>query len=215
MTTGIRIADRRGEQALRVGGRRRNRDLHAGRVHVVGLGRVVVQLRRAHAAAVRHAHDERELHAAARAPAVAPDMRDQLVEARIGERVVLHLRDRPEARHAQPDRGAEDARLRERRVDAAIGAEALAQPRRRAKDAARPADVLAHHHHGVVAAELDVQRVVDRLDHQELSQRRLRESAAALRAPPRTTRAGSRRRARRSARCRRPAPPRPPRCRRA
>ncbi len=50
----------------------------------------------------------------------------------------------------------------------------------------------------VVALELDVQRVVDRLDHQELSQRRLRESAAARRARPGTTRAGSRTRARRA-----------------
>ena len=83
MTTGSGIADRRREQALRVGGRRRDRDLDARRVHVVRLGRVVVQLGRAHAAAVRHAHDERELHAAAGAPAVAADVRDQLVEARI------------------------------------------------------------------------------------------------------------------------------------
>ena len=61
----IRIADRGGEQPLRVGRRRRDRHLHAGRVDVVRLGRVVVQLGRAHAAAVRHPHDERELHRAA------------------------------------------------------------------------------------------------------------------------------------------------------
>ena len=154
---GIGIADRRREQPLRVGRSRRDRDLHAGRVDVVRLGRVVVQLGRAHAAAVRHPHDERELHLPAGAPAVAADVGDQLVEAGIRERVVLHLADRPPAGHAEPDRAAEDPGLGERRVDAAVLAEALAQPGRRAEDAARAADVLAHHHHGVVAGELDVE----------------------------------------------------------
>ena len=108
----VGIADRRGQQPLRVGRRRRDRDLDAGRVHVVGLGRVVVQLGRAHAAAVRHPDRERELHPAAGAPPVAADVGDELVEARVAERVVLHLAHRPPARHAQADRGAEDARPR-------------------------------------------------------------------------------------------------------
>ena len=165
----IGVADRRGEQPLGVGRRRGDRHLHARRVHVVGLGRVVVQLGGADAAAVRHAHYERELHRAARPPAVAPDVRDQLVEARVREGVVLHLADRPPARHAEPDRAAEDARLRERRVDAALGAEAVEQPGGRAEDAAGAADVLAHDHHVRVAPELDVERVVDRLDERQLS----------------------------------------------
>jgi pyruvate/2-oxoglutarate/acetoin dehydrogenase E1 component len=39
---------------------------------------------------------------------VPPDVRDELVEARIRERVVLHLRHGPPARHAQADGGTED-----------------------------------------------------------------------------------------------------------
>ena len=116
-----------------------------------------MELGRAHAAAVRHPHDERELHLPAGAPAVAADVGDQLVEAGIRERVVLHLADRPPAGHAEPDRAAEDPGLGERRVDAAVLAEAVAQPGRRAEDAARAADVLAHDHHRVVARELDVE----------------------------------------------------------
>ena len=81
----IGIADRRREQTLRVRRRRRDRHLHPGRVRVVRLWRIVVQLRRANAAAVRHPHDQRELHPAARPPAVAADVRDQLVEARVRE----------------------------------------------------------------------------------------------------------------------------------
>ncbi len=176
----IGIADRRGEQSLRVGRRRRNRDLHARRVHVVRLRRVVVQLRRAHAAAVRHPHDERELHRPAAAPAVAADVRDQLVEARIRERVVLHLADRPPPGHAESDRAAEDPRLRERHVDAAVGAEALAQTGGRAEHAAGAADVLADHEHRRIARELDVKRVVDRLDHEEVAHDSASEHAAQL-----------------------------------
>ena len=196
---GIGIADRRREQALRVGRRRRDRDLHARRVDVVRLGRVVVQLGRAHAAAVRHADDERELHLPAGAPAVAADVGDQLVEARIREGVVLHLADRLPAGHAEPDRAAEDPGLGERRVDAAVLAEAVAQPGRRAEDAAGAADVLAHDHHRVVARELDVERVVDRLDEEELSHPSPRGGSAA----------GGRTRCRRRAPDRAPARPRP------
>ena len=161
---GIRVADRGGEQALGVGGRRRDRHLHAGRVHVVGLGRVLVELGRADAAARRHADRERELHRAARAPAVAADVGDQLVEAGVAEGLVLHLADRAPARHGEADRRAEDPRLGERRVDAAVGAEAVAQPRRGAEDAAGATDVLAHDHDRVVALHLHVEGVVDRLD---------------------------------------------------
>ena len=47
----------------------------------------------------------------------------------------------------RPTAAAEDPRLGERRVDAAVGAEAVAQPGGRAEDAACAAHVLAHHHH--------------------------------------------------------------------
>ena len=49
------------------------------------------------------------------------------------------------------------------------GAEAVAETGRGPEDAAGAPDVLAEHDHGVVAVELDVQRVVDRLDEQQLT----------------------------------------------
>ena len=201
----VRVADRRREQPLRIRGRRRDGDLDPGRVHVVRLGRVVVQLGRADAAAVGHPDRDRERHRPARSPAVAADMIDQLVEARVRERVVLHLADGPVARHAEPHCRAEDARLRERGVDAAVGAEAVAQPRGRAEDAAGAADVLAEHEHVLVALHLDVQRVVDRLDQQQLTHRG---SSGARRDRARTRRAGRQARARTRGRCRRAARPR-------
>src|SRR5206468_1593233 len=99
----------------------------------------------------------------ARPPAVAADVRDQLIEAGVGERVVLHLANRAPTREAEPDGGAQDPGLGERRVDAAVGAEAVAQPGRGAEDTAGAPDILAHHHDGVVTRELDMERVVDRL----------------------------------------------------
>ena len=50
------------------------------------------------------------------------------------------------------------------RVDAAVGAEAVAQAGGGAKDAAGAADVLAQDHHGVVALHLHVEGVVYGLD---------------------------------------------------
>jgi hypothetical protein len=166
----IGIADRRGQQAFCVGGRRRDRDLHAGRVDVVGLGGVVVKLRRANPAAVRHAHGQRESELPSAPPAVAADVRDQLVETGVREGVVLHLADGLEPGHAEPDRAAEDPGLGERRVEAAVRTEAVAQTGRRAKDAAGAADILAQHHHVGIALELDVEAVVDCLENRELSQ---------------------------------------------
>ena len=131
-----------------------------------------MQLGRAHAAAVGHADRDREVHAAPGAPAVAPDVRDELVEPGIGEGVVLHLDDGPEAGHAEPDGGAHDPGLGERRVHAAVGAEAVAQARGDAEDAAQLAHVLAHDHDARVALQLDVQRVVDRLDERQLARLR-------------------------------------------
>ncbi len=199
---GIWIADRRREQSLRVCRRRGDRHLHAGRVHVVGLGRIVVQLGRADAAAVRHPQRDRELHLTPRPPAVAADVVDQLVEAGIRERVVLHLADGAPSGHAQPDRRAEDPRLRQRRVDAAVGTEPVEEPCGRPEDTAGPADVLAHHQYRAVPCQLGVQAVVHRLDERQLSQANPHAASAA----------GRRTRTRTSARDRPVARPPPPRC---
>ena len=183
---GIRVADRRGQEPLGIARRRRDRNLHAGRVHVVRLGRVIVELGCAHPAAVRHPNRERELHAASSAPAVAPHVVDELVERRVAERVVLHLAHRPPPGHAQPHRSAEDACLGERRVDAAVASEPLLEACRGAKDPTQPADVLAHDHDSRVALHLDMEGVVDRLDQEALRHRQPPRADAP--SPPRTLR---------------------------
>src|SRR6266850_417175 len=117
-----------------------------------------------------------------------PDVRDQLIETGVGERVVLHLADGTPTGHAEPDCGAEDARFRERSVEATVGPEPVTQSRSGTKDAACTADVLAHHHHGRVTLQLDMEAVVDRLDDRTLSQACL----AARRDRSRTTQADRR-----------------------
>ena len=161
----VGIADRRREQALRVGRRRRDRDLHAGRVHVVRLGRVVVQLRRAHAAAVRHPDDDRELHLAAGAPAVAPDVRDQLVEAGVARTRRTASRTRAASRpcRARPRcRGSPPPRAACRRSGPArSGRAALPSRGRRRRRGRRPRPSPAR---SSSRSSSTWKRVVDRLD---------------------------------------------------
>ena len=167
----VRIADRRREETLRIGGRRRNRDLHPGRVDVVRLRRVVVELRGADPTAVRHPDRERERHRPAGAPPVPPHVVDELVERRVAERVVLHLDHGAPAGHAETDGRPDDPSLGERRVHAPVLPETLLQARGGTEYPSEGADVLAHDHDRLVALHLDVERVVHRLDEQELSHR--------------------------------------------
>src|SRR5207248_6049855 len=87
-----------------------------------------------------------------------------LIESRKDEIAELDLGNGPQPVHRHADGGADDPGLRERRVDDAIGAELLDQSDRSAKDAAELAHVFAQHDHARIAAHLDLQRVVDRLD---------------------------------------------------
>src|SRR5262249_1446397 len=75
--------------------------------------------------------------------------------------------DEPVEGHA--DRAADDAALRERRVDDTIVAELVEEPLGDAEDAAGLAPVPAHPDHAAVAPHLVAERVVDRLDHVHLS----------------------------------------------
>ena len=208
----VRIANCGGEQAFCIARRRRDRHLHTRRVHVVRLRRVVVELRRPHASSVRHPHRQRELHLPAGAPAIAADVRDQLVERRIAEGVVLHLADGPEAGHAEADRRAHDPGLGERRVHAPVRAELVTQPGGRSEDTPGAADVLAHDHDVLVPGELDVEAVVDRFDEGELTHRG---PSSVRRGHSRSSPAGRRGRGRRAATGRRAVRPPRPRFRRA
>jgi hypothetical protein len=88
---------------------------------------------------------------------------DELVEAARDEVGELHLADRPHPDHRGADGGADDARLGQRRVHHAAGAELVDETVGDLEGPAEDADVLAHHEHALVVAHLLTHRVGDRL----------------------------------------------------
>ncbi|AMM19280.1 hypothetical protein AX769_02925 [Frondihabitans sp. PAMC 28766] len=141
----------------------------------VGLGALLVVLDGADVTAVGHPdHDGHRL------PALVPvlqlgQLRRDLVEAGEDEAVELDLADGPEAVHGQADRGADDARLGQGRVDHAAATELGLQPLGDAEDAPERADVLAHEQHSRVVEHRLAQARVDRAtERQDLSAGRFR-----------------------------------------
>ncbi len=100
------------QQPVGVGDGGRGDDVQTGRGHVVGLGGVAVVLHAADAAAVGDAHGDRHGQRAAGAVAHLRDVRDELLERRVGERVELHLHDRPQPVHGHADRACRGCRPR-------------------------------------------------------------------------------------------------------
>ncbi len=121
-------------------------DLETGSEGELRLGALGVVLDRADATAVRDADDDRHLDLALAAEVQLGDLADDLVVRGVDEAVELDLEHRAVAAHRQADRGAEDALLRQRRVDDPALAEVLLQPVGDAEDAAESADVLTHDH---------------------------------------------------------------------
>ena len=161
---GIVVADRRPEEALRVVGRRRDDDLQARHVREERLDRLRVVEGAVHAAAVRRPHDHRHAEAVVRAVAHPRGLGHELVEGRVDEVGELDLGDRPEAVDGRADRGADDHRLGERRVDDPVVAELAPEPVGRQEDAALLADVLAQDDDRLVPPHLLGHAVADRLD---------------------------------------------------
>src|SRR5213076_1302826 len=79
------------------------------------------------------------------------------------------LDDRSEPGDRRADAGADERRLRDRRVAHTVLAEALAEPAGHAEDAADQTDVLAHDEDTLVALHLAVERLVEGLGHRDLA----------------------------------------------
>ena len=87
-------------------------------------------------------------------------MAQDLVEGGIAERLVLHLAYGPPTGQCEADRRPHDARFRQRGIDAAVLPELFEQAVRGPEDTAEAPDVLAEHHHGLIARHLLAQPVV-------------------------------------------------------
>jgi hypothetical protein len=89
-------------------------------------------------------------------------IRESCLRAEAGE---LDLGNGYEPRHREADAGADDRRLRDRRVEHARIAELVEEPVGDAEDTAVVADVLAEQDDPFVASHLGGQRVVDGREH--------------------------------------------------
>ena len=96
------------------------------------------------AGAGRHPDDQRHAELAARHVAERRGVVDDLIEREQAEVDRHHLDDRPHAAERRADAGADERRLRERRVADALGAELVEQPLADRVRAAVAPDVLAH-----------------------------------------------------------------------
>ncbi len=112
---------------------------------------------------IRDPDHHRHREASAGAVAHLGDVADHLLERGVAERVELHLDDRPEALHREPDGEPGDAGLGQRGVEAAVLAELRGQPVGDPEDAAEGADVLTEDQHVLVLGQGVAQRRVQRL----------------------------------------------------
>ena len=159
---GVVRADRRSEQALGVGRRRRHDDADARRVHEVGLGALAVLGPEAAAARCR-AHHERQVEGGIVGIAPRAALEEHLVARAEHEVAVLQLGDGPQPAHRHAHCHPDDEVLRDGRVEHPPFAVLVVQATQHTPHAAVGADVLAEHHHVVVAGELLVERLPQRV----------------------------------------------------
>jgi hypothetical protein len=136
--------------------------LQAGHVGVEGLDRLGVIQRAVDAAAPRRTDHERAAEVPVRPVAHPRRLRHDLVERRMDEVGELDLGHRQEPVQRHPDRDADEARLRQRRVDHTILAELLHPAGGDPEHPAASSDVLAEQDDALVVGHLVVQGIADR-----------------------------------------------------
>ena len=158
MKTGSGSLQRRQQHAARVFDGRRRECLDPGDVGVPGLEAVLVLRGHLAAAPRSHAHDERDAQLATRHVAQRGGVVDHLIECEQAEVDRHHLDDGPHAAEGGSDPRADEARLGERRVADALGAELVEQAEADGEGAAIAADVLPHQEDALVGGERVAQR---------------------------------------------------------
>ena len=150
---GIGLLQRRQQHPARIlDGCRRER-LDPGDVGVPGLEAVLVLGGHLAATARRHTHDERDAHLPARHVTQRRRVVHHLVEREQAEVDRHHLDDGSHAAERGADPRADEARLGERRVPDALGAELVEQAEADGEGPAVAADVLAHQEDPLVGRE--------------------------------------------------------------
>lgn len=122
---------------------------------------------RADVPAVRHPDHDGHRQRAVVTHGEPRELRGDLVEGGEDEAVELDLDDWAIPPHGEPDRGADDARLGERRVEHAVVAELGREPLGHPEDTAERPDVLTHEDHPVVGPHGLAEPGVDGLRHRQ------------------------------------------------
>ena len=166
---GVGILDRRPQQALGVGRGGGDHHLQPGHVGVEALDRLAVVERPVDPPAVGDPDHQRARPASARAVVEAGGLGDDLVEGGVDEVGELDLGDGPGPGHGHADGGADDQRLGQRGVEAALRPVGVGEAHRGLEHPALGVgDVLAEHQGlGMVGHDL-VERLVDRGDQVDL-----------------------------------------------
>ena len=167
------VADRGGEQALRVGGRRRHHDLQTSDVGEPRFERLRVLRRVAASRPTLGSHDERHARLSPEHEPVLRRLVHDLVDRQTGEVDVHELDDRPEACEGGPDARPDDPDLADRRLADAVGPELREQPGGHLERAAVLGDVLAHDQDPGIPLHLESERVTKRLGVELLGRRGL------------------------------------------
>jgi hypothetical protein len=150
-----RIADyRRFEKPFRVHRRRGPHHLQSGHVIEVALHRLRVLGGELMRRSARAAHHDGDRVLPARHVVHLRGRIHDLIERQQREVERHHLHDRPQADHGRADAHAGEARLRDRRVDDALGAELLQKALRHLVGALVEPDLLADDEHARVAVHL-------------------------------------------------------------
>ena len=159
---GVLVADRRLQQALRIGWGGGNRDEQAWHVHKDRLQAVRVGGPQLVTGALRHAHHQRHARLSAKHVVDVGGVVDDLIEREQREVDRHQLHHGPQAHHRSAHADADDRVLGDRRVAHAPLAKLLQQAIGDFEGAAEHADVLAHQHHALIAPQLLAQGGVQR-----------------------------------------------------
>ena len=159
---GVRVLDRRPEQPVGVGRRRRHDHREPGDVGEEGFEALRVLAARRATGPELGADGERHLGGATGHERELGRLVEQLVEAHAEEVEVHHLDHRAHPGHRRPHAEADDGRLGDRRVTDAPG-ELVGQPAHEAEHVASGADIDPRDEHATVGRQLGLEGRTDRV----------------------------------------------------
>ena len=164
----VGVADGGDQQSFGVVRVGRTHDFDSGLLDELRFDRVWMELGSSDSATKWRADRDRTAEPASAAISISTQLRPDLVHGLMRESEKLDLRNRDHPPDRQADRRPDDGALGEGHVHDPFRTEAFKQTLGDAKDAAKPSDVHAEHHHSLVPLHLGTQCRAKSLDHVQL-----------------------------------------------